>query len=79
MKSLLFYFYKMLFFNTMEPKKDTIYHCINCGFVYSAVLGDPEHGVYPGTAFENLPPRWQCPQCGKEKKNFIPLIPQHIT
>ena len=36
-----------------------------CGYVY-----DPEHGVKPGTPFEDLPEDWVCPKCGAEKEYF---------
>lgn len=41
-----------------------------CGYEYDPELGDPEHGVAPGTAFEDLPSDWVCPLCGAEKEYF---------
>ena len=35
-----------------------------CGFVYDPAVGDPDHGVKPGTAFADLPAEWVCPVCG---------------
>jgi|GEM_PF-4258149 len=35
-----------------------------CGYRYDPVVGDPEHGIPPGTPFEDLPPDWECPECG---------------
>ncbi|MBO1690688.1 rubredoxin, partial [Akkermansia sp. GGCC_0220] len=32
--------------------------------------GDPDNGVNPGTAFENLPDDWVCPLCGVSKDEF---------
>lgn len=32
--------------------------------------GDPEHGIAPGTAFEDLPDDWVCPMCGIDKSMF---------
>lgn len=30
--------------------------------------GDPEHGIKPGTNFDNLPEDWVCPVCFSPKK-----------
>jgi rubredoxin len=46
------------------------WECTACGYVYDPRKGDPEHGVAPGTAFENLPADWVCPECGAEKSLF---------
>lgn len=37
--------------------------CTCCGYTYDPEMGDPEHGVPPGTPFEKLPPDWRCPVC----------------
>ena len=39
------------------------YEC-PCGYVYDPALGDPENGVAPGTAWEDVPEDWVCPTCG---------------
>jgi len=41
-----------------------------CGYIYDPAEGDHEHGVEPGTAWENLPDDWVCPLCGAEKDAF---------
>ncbi|PLX39911.1 MAG: rubredoxin [Deltaproteobacteria bacterium] len=46
------------------------YQCSICGYVYDPEVGDPENGVEPGTAFEDLPEDWTCPDCGAEKALF---------
>jgi len=46
------------------------YTCQVCGFVYDPAEGDPDNGVAPGTAFENLPDSWVCPVCGAAKSMF---------
>ncbi|GAB4261911.1 MULTISPECIES: rubredoxin [Deferrisoma] len=46
------------------------YQCTVCGYVYDPAKGDPDHGVQPGTAFEDLPDDWTCPDCGAEKDMF---------
>lgn len=46
------------------------YVCDVCGYVYDPGKGDPDNGVAPGTAFEDLPEDWVCPECGVEKDQF---------
>jgi rubredoxin len=48
------------------------YVCNACGYVYDPAVGDQDHGVKPGTAFENLPADWTCPDCGVGKDEFSP-------
>lgn len=45
------------------------YEC-PCGYVYDPAEGDIDHGVEPGTSFDNLPDGWVCPKCGAEKEYF---------
>ena len=44
--------------------------CTVCGYVYDPTVGDPFSGVEPGTAFEDLPGAWLCPECGVGKDFF---------
>lgn len=56
-----------------DESEDSImkkYVCNLCGYVYDPAEGDPENGVAPGTAFENLPDEWVCPMCGASKDEF---------
>ena len=46
--------------------------CESCGMIYDPAAGDPEGGVNPGTAFEDIPDDWFCPVCGAMKKDFEP-------
>ena len=46
------------------------YVCEICGYEYDPAVGDPEHGIEPGTAFDALPEDWVCPLCGVDKTNF---------
>jgi rubredoxin len=46
------------------------YQCLACTYVYDPEVGDPENGVKAGTAFEDLPDDWVCPQCGVGKDMF---------
>jgi rubredoxin/flavin reductase (DIM6/NTAB) family NADH-FMN oxidoreductase RutF len=49
------------------------YKCIMCGYIYDPAKGDPDNGVEPGTAFEDLPDSWVCPDCGAGKDEFEPI------
>lgn len=49
------------------------YECNLCGYVYDPAEGDPDNGIAPGTAFEDLPDDWVCPLCGAGKEDFSPL------
>ncbi len=46
--------------------------CSLCGYIYDPAVGDPENGIEPGTAFEDLPADWVCPICGADKDRFEP-------
>ena len=49
------------------------YECGPCGYVYDPEAGDPENGIEPGTAFEDLPDDWTCPICSVGKDMFEKL------
>ena len=49
------------------------YVCDVCGWEYDPEVGDPEHGIEPGTAFEDLPDDFECPLCGVGKDEFSPV------
>ena len=44
--------------------------CTVCDWVYDPEIGDPEHGIAPGTKFEDIPDDWVCPLCGVGKEDF---------
>ncbi len=48
------------------------YTCEPCGYEYDPAEGDPDNGIEPGTAFEDLPEDWVCPVCGAGKEDFVP-------
>ncbi len=48
------------------------YVCIVCDYVYDPQNGDPDNGVAPGTAFNDIPDEWVCPICGVGKNDFEP-------
>ena len=47
------------------------YVCEPCGYEYDPAVGDPDNGIAPGTAFEDLPDDWVCPICGLGKEVFV--------
>jgi len=49
------------------------YICEVCGYIYDPAEGDPDSGIEPGTAFNQIPDDWSCPQCGATKSQFKPL------
>lgn len=49
------------------------YKCEVCGYVYDPEAGDPDNGVAPGTAFEDLSEDWVCPLCQEGKEVFEAL------
>lgn len=53
--------------NEMAYKK---WVCIVCGYIYDEELGDPEHGIAAGTAWEDVPDDWVCPECSAAKSDF---------
>jgi rubredoxin len=46
------------------------WRCVPCDYVYDPEKGDPENGIAPGTAFEDLPEDWVCPDCSAGKDMF---------
>lgn len=61
-----------------ENKKQDVksmkkWKCEVCGYIYDPVEGDPDSGIEPGTAFEDIPDDWYCPVCGAFKEDFTPL------
>lgn len=46
------------------------YKCLVCGYIYDPAAGDSTQGVPSGTAFEDLPDTWTCPECGVTKDQF---------
>ena len=46
------------------------WQCMVCGFIYDEALGWPEDGIPAGTAWEDVPQDWLCPDCGTGKSDF---------
>ncbi|MFH1448944.1 MAG: rubredoxin, partial [bacterium] len=51
------------------------YKCTVCGYIYDPEKGDPEGGIKPGTAFEDISGDWVCPVCGAAKDKFEKVYP----
>ncbi len=54
-----------------EEEVLSIYVCPVCGYDNHDQLGDPEHGIAPGTKWEDIPDTWTCPVCGADKQDFV--------
>ena len=46
------------------------WQCVVCGLVYDEAEGWPEDGIEPGTAWDDVPEDWVCPDCGVGKEDF---------
>jgi rubredoxin len=46
------------------------YMCVICGYIYHEEEGCPDHGIAPGTKWEDIPEDWECPDCGACKDDF---------
>lgn len=46
------------------------YICTLCNYVYDPEVGVPEDGIAPGTAWEDIPESFVCPECGVGKDMF---------
>ena len=44
----------------------TMYECTVCSYIY-----DPDEGLAPGIAFEDIPEDRFCPVCGVGKKDIV--------
>lgn len=55
---------------TMKMNNHKVWQCILCDFLYDEYLGLPEHGIAPGTRWQDVPDDWECPDCGVGKADF---------
>jgi rubredoxin len=46
------------------------WQCSVCGFIYDEAAGFPDAGIAPGTAWDEIPADWVCPDCGSSKADF---------
>ncbi len=63
---------KYIYIKSEEDITMQKYVCEFCGYEYDPEIGDPDSGIAPGTAFEDIPDDWKCPVCGVGKENFQP-------
>lgn len=49
------------------------WQCFYCGFIYDQAAGLPDEGIPAGTAWDDIPDSWVCPQCGAIKADFVML------
>ena len=50
------------------------FQCEVCQYVYDESAGDPREGFPAGTAWDQVPDDWCCPDCGvREKVDFLAL------
>ena len=47
-----------------------LWQCMTCGYIYNEAEGEPEDGIAPETAWEDVPEDWICPECGTPKSDF---------
>jgi rubredoxin len=47
------------------------YKCRLCGYIYSPLRGEPQHGIPAGTEFDDLPDDYVCPLCGFQGRGKI--------
>jgi rubredoxin len=50
------------------------WRCRLCGHLYDEAQGDPDHGIAPGTRFEDLPADWTCPECGASRAEYEEVV-----
>ena len=55
------------------------YKCEVCNYIYDPKVGDEENDIVPGTAFQDLPDDWTCPDCGEPKESFQPLEEEQLS
>lgn len=49
-----------------------LWQCTKCQYIFDPEIGDPENDIEEGTAFEDLPGSWVCPECGAKRSKFKP-------
>ena len=53
-----------------ENTDSKVYVCDICGWQYDEAKGAPEHGITPGTKWEDIPDDFTCPLCHAPKAKF---------
>jgi len=53
--------------------------CPGCGYTYEVAVGNEHEGFAAGTAWNDIPSDWCCPDCGvREKLDFLPVDPAKV-
>ncbi|MBS45971.1 MAG: alkane 1-monooxygenase [Nocardioides sp.] len=53
--------------------------CPGCGYTYEVAAGNELEGFAAGTAWDDVPDDWCCPDCGvREKVDFVPVEPASL-
>ena len=60
--------------NGAQLPAHTRLECKICWWVYDPALGDPVWQIDPGTAFNDLPAHWRCPECDGDAEQFMVLV-----
>ena len=55
------------------PVGQRVWVCVVCGYLYKEAEGMPDHGIPPGTAWEDVDDDWVCPKCDVGKADFVLL------
>lgn len=55
-----------------SPVADEAMLCTVCQWIYEPTLGEPNQGIVAGTAWEDVPEYFLCPECGIGKDVFEP-------
>lgn len=53
-----------------QPAAVKKWQCIVCGWIYDEAEGYEDDGIAPGTAWEDVPEDFVCPECGVGKEDF---------
>ena len=62
-----------------ETVAKQLYICTSCGFIYDPDEGDPDGGIPPGTAFDDIPDDWFCPVCGAPRPTSSPTTSSYSS
>lgn len=60
--------------NGAQLPAHTRLECKICWWVYDPAVGDPVWQIDPGTAFNDLPAHWRCPECDGDAEQFMVLV-----
>ena len=62
-----------------DPNEVLAARCPGCGFTYEVAAGCEHEGFAAGTAWNDIPDDWCCPDCGvREKVDFVVVEPAEV-